>query len=139
MEIFKMEILNMREIKFRVWDNLKKKWVSNKDIWRIRTNNEGIGSILPPAIYWKQHPQGLAIQQFTGLKDKDGREIYEGDIISYPFLNEQKREIELYKSIVSFEDGCFGFLNQSKSLHLELKDREIEILGNICENPELLK
>ena len=51
-----------RILKFRVWDNLKEHWVSNRDIWRIRTNDNGIGEIAPPAIHWKQHPQGLTIQ-----------------------------------------------------------------------------
>ena len=77
------------------------------------------------------------IMQFTGLKDKNGKEIYEGDIVEG--INDSSFE-------VSFKKGCFiGIVIkvdkfEYKYLEYSLHNLEnIEIIGNIYENPELLK
>ena len=77
------------------------------------------------------------IGQYTGLKDKNGTEIYEGDIV--------KIDEENYKYIVKFYDGCFVGVSiydehyeQAKILG-NLFTLEIEIIGNIYDNPDLLK
>ena len=74
------------------------------------------------------------IEQYTGLKDKNGREIYEGDIVT---LNGEWEEIEHGDcSIVAFENGCFrvgdGYENEAGSYLSDWR-----IIGNIHENPEL--
>jgi uncharacterized phage protein (TIGR01671 family) len=135
----------MRQIKFRVWDNLKKEWVSNKNIWRMKTDPNGIGEIEPNAFYWKQHPQGLTIQQFTGLIDKNEKEIYEGDVL------ERIGNGSFCKIVVSWSDKecCFVY-NNVGNLHgspSPLHDNFVNlcdwtywvVCGNIFENPELLK
>lgn len=69
------------------------------------------------------------ICQFTGLKDKNGKEIFEGDIIL-----EHHSGIK-YK--IFYEDGCFG--NSTTQLcNDSINEYEIEVIGNIHENPELL-
>jgi uncharacterized phage protein (TIGR01671 family) len=128
-------------LKFRVWDNLKKEWCSNKSIWRMITDNNGIGEVMPPAIYFKQHPEGLTIQQFTGLLDKNGREIYDGDIChaykansyldgNYEVSWHETKGRWYYKNQPEYKDlyqiGCAGNL-------------KCEVIGNILENSELLK
>ena len=117
----------MRQLKFRVWDNLKKEWVSNKSIWRMKTDPNGIGEIEPNAFYWKQHPQGLTIQQFTGLIDKNEKEIYEGDIIEMS---------DGSVGVVKFDKGYFFHTGKSEIMGMLYWDT---IIGNIFENPELLK
>lgn len=132
----------MRMLKFRAWDNLKKKWMSNIDLWRMKFDDNGIGTIAPPAIYFKQHPDGLTIQQFTGLLDKNNKEIFEGDIL----------RCKTYDGWFDKEGGYFNsevkFVNCSireyyasgwRISHNMAIPVDCEIVGNIFENPELIK
>ena len=85
----------MREIKFRAWCESGRYWnVTWQDL--ARASDEG-------KIIWEMflNPDWI-IEQYTGLKDKNGREIYEGDICS--FLTERKLEI-------LFQNGGFGFMS----------------------------
>ena len=84
------------------------------------------------------------LMQYTGLKDKNGKEIYEGDILKVPddydiygFMAGEIRQIY-------FKDGCFRFKPKNegdcteRGHHLE-DDGDFEVIGNIYESPELLE
>jgi uncharacterized phage protein (TIGR01671 family) len=78
------------------------------------------------------HDQYGNIMQFTGLTDKNGKEIYEGDILKGSYTN---------PLLVVYDNGAFCFENNLQSgsdrLH-QMRTERLRIIGNIYENPELL-
>lgn len=78
---------------------------------------------------WKERVDPKTIGQFTGLTDKNGKEMYEGDIL---LVNGKQ------KVVVSFKDGQFVISYYALNL---LRDRTLEsvVIGNIWDNPEMLK
>ncbi|MDM0974723.1 hypothetical protein G6Z18_14740 [Clostridium perfringens] len=81
------------------------------------------------------------LMQYTGLKDKNGKEIYEGDILSIKIYSGDKVIVE-GKTVVEFKDGCFGVIWGYDKAFLSLNSffkAKFEVIGNIYENPELLR
>lgn len=77
------------------------------------------------------------IMQFTGLKDKNGREIYEGDIIQC------NPEVKYYRVVVWGHDGNYWMVNPDRIMGWEIQcvissHTDAVVIGNIYENPELL-
>jgi len=119
----------MREIKFRAWDEKKKK------MFRVACIDWDQFLILDEDLQaFKMNLTPL--MQHTGLKDKNGKEIYEGDIVK-----DERRQSDHCiggKQVVKFEDGAF--LPFAVPLWEGTMDVEgCEIIGNVWENPELLK
>lgn len=119
----------MREIKFRCWDRFKQRWSNykiNDDTVYFMDKNTGVlyGS------YNKRY-KDFNLMQYTGIKDKNGKEIYEGDIVF-----ESSGE-EYFK--VVFEDGSFRLESEEYSLLLKNYAHICEVVGNIYENLELIK
>lgn len=115
----------MREIKFRAWDG--KKMHHDVTIFDGRfINAEDAGETL---WYWHDPADQVAIMQYTGLKDKNGVEIYEGDIMMSP---NGKRDW-----IVKWIDCRFCLQSSSASWEASIKI-DWEVIGNIYQTPELL-
>ena len=75
--------------------------------------------------------------QYTGLKDKNDVEIYEGDIIE--LICNESGCVLTGKYICLFKDGCFKFKENGSDWVGTISDSNIKVIGNIYENPELLK
>lgn len=122
-----------REIKFRVWQKDKKVMM---DVKEYDFENKEIWAENITGTWYKD--DGLEIMQYTGLKDKNGKEIYEGDIVKGHYYKEgiAYRFIGKVKYIGSKYEICG--VKQYIGLATELNST-YEIIGNIYENPELLE
>lgn len=119
----KHKILN-REIKFRVWDIDSKIWVKH------------LSYLIDDFSYSKKDCH--IVMQYTGLKDKKGKEIYEGDIINGGFYN----GVYCHGQVVYWKDMfCLEPIGKFKEGICELYayNSFLEVIGNIYENLELLK
>jgi len=125
----------MREIKFRAWDK-KRKFIFRVTelVWdflsKVEIKDRTTGFVLKENDY--------DLMQYTGLKDKNGKEIYEGDILSYGMWSDDKGSC-IYKVYWNEEDALFDTLDlrhNQEMTHVETFGAEI--IGNIYENPELV-
>ena len=119
----------MREIKFRAWDKTNKKMYKHEEIYiwdRFMKDDMSF--------------QYAPLMQYTGLKDRNGKEIYEGDIVEYDdfsmgiYLTREQPKI---RSEVRYNDRTCGFKITGK--FFGFKGEKVEVVGNIYENPELLE
>jgi uncharacterized phage protein (TIGR01671 family) len=114
---------SMREIKFRAWD--QGRW--RTDTIRLKANGTLSGDF--------RHP--IHICQCTGLKDKNGKEIYEGDLIVCNYCKEDAGVVEWNMSMLRFELR-WGDRHCGNARHTRI-DNWAAIIGNVYENPELLE
>lgn len=136
----------MREIKFRAWDLDCNNWFDNGsgfalswDAIEIFDDNDH-----------KHSTDNIVFQQYTGLKDKNGKDIYEGDVFQY--IEHEGYSIPSFISAIKFieEWACFGYETGSEvfgtrdvpfSEHDELQLdflNHIEVIGDVYRNPEII-
>lgn len=129
----------MNTIKFRVWDKVSNTfsylniidallWLQNGDVMQTSDDKD------------IDFSKSIVPQQFTNLIDLNGTEIYEGDIVRLQ-INDNPEDLQWELYPVVFDRGCFFM---SDNLVMPLYDYiinnyvDVEVIGNIFENPELL-
>lgn len=119
----------MRELKFRGWSNEYDHYCSGLQY----DSDFGWEGILESEFEYQTDPEPL-VELYTGLKDKNGKEIYVGDILM---------NILGLVYIVSFDNGFTKFTSLDGSygalVQQYIDETEVHIIGNIHENPELLE
>ena len=117
---------------FRVWSNYWKKYATEAELYMdgsadaVFEDDDGVPH---------HENTDLVVEFKTGLKDKNGKEIYEGDIVGFKWTK------RLYVVTYRLYDASFVLENDEweEIIHLSLDKDDFEVVGNIHENPELLE
>ena len=127
----------MREIKFRAWD---KEYKVLRNVTRV---NFTIGKISlcenTGYFHYTCNIDDVILMQYTGLKDKNGKEIYIGDIVEawsegFKHIGEVRKRVDgLYIIYPAYHNGFWGLKPNDAG------ETTVEVIGNIYENPELLE
>lgn len=133
-----VEGASMRVIKFRVWDNYKKEMIYCPDL----TFGADGRTLL---IWFKRNRYDVSLvsgengdlMQFTGLLDKNGKEIYEGDIFNYCAYNNGIVYVEYHEDMFHLKSIKYPSLSPG-NFRLASLNEQLEVIGNIYENPKLL-
>ena len=116
-----------REIKYRVWGKAEKEYIRYPFSWlSIFDSPDGLEI---------EENEDLIIEQYTGLKDKNGKEIYEGDIMRYDAIDYKVLWADYY---AGFETKRLNSPWNNAGLTLHFLASVGRVTGNIHENPELL-
>jgi hypothetical protein len=131
----------MREIKFRAWDDIKKKMIQVESLIIPKGLNEAGQQELAVSDKFNStyfsYLIAPPIMQYTGQKNKQGKEIYEGDILLNP--PEPWCPKEIFKVYWDNSRLAWMGIGQYSEDELVAFSDDSEIIGNIYENPELLK
>ena len=121
--------------KFRAWDSVKKKFVEHFFI----TDNGLICNMEKPTSSYNSpvpiEKSELILMQSTGLKDKNDKEIFEGDIVK---MSKDVYSEPTYYEVVRHRGGAYRLESKQHGCELWLRHTDCEIVGNVYENKELL-
>jgi uncharacterized phage protein (TIGR01671 family) len=125
----------MRDLKVRAWSKVEQKMLHVSSLHYIGDSTvKEVGTVELCCDSYLNDKSGMILMQFTGLHDKNGNEIYEGDVLRNKWGG---------TGIVVFDDGAFqsqwegGEVNYQLSAS-DIEGRESEVIGNIYENADLL-
>jgi uncharacterized phage protein (TIGR01671 family) len=151
----------MREIEFRAWYkgrlpyyegekleqcdlpqmiyNVQKTYDGLRRVCETEDKNDVLGHIASFGDILNN--ENFVVMQYTGLKDKNGKKIFEGDIVKITQWYYDCKDVDTDVSKVIFYENhsCFGYTSRNGNFNMLIgQGLEVEIIGNIYENPELL-
>lgn len=135
-----------RVIKFRAWDKELKlmmepsyfgidEYITPEGCVVEKETHSGFGF---SDMYMVDISDKRILMQFTGLHDKNGVEIYEGDVVQGSHRNQRDDELIFIEQEVRFHNGCYMFGNWNAHEYFN-QHQHIEVIGNIYEHPHLLE
>ena len=140
-------MIKMRQIKFKAWDKTRKEMfniITWNDPNHLEFDLTAIGQSSDSVI--ELNKEDTIIMQFTGLKDKNNKDIYEGDIVKFKPCNDMSLRKEFrdeeVKSEIIWDDNLSRFdVNWwgHATYHTTFPHPEMEVIGNKFKNPELLE
>jgi hypothetical protein len=137
-----------RKLKFRVWDADNKRMILVEGNTYLRLYDDGSGAVVWVGPYGREEDvcrvrSSTPVMQYTGLKDKKGQKIYEGDIVQFISTDapdyDSKYDYENLgstpvQSVMNWNDNACGFRLAAPS-RFNVSKSMLEVIGNIFENP----
>jgi len=136
----------MREIKFRAWDKTENRMARNVE--ELKFNSKGIYAVVLNHLGFemRRRANDVELMQYTGLKDRNGKEIFEGDIVAFEDSDGgyEYPDVVVNTGIVEYGELGFYFTNRvaAEMDDFYIKDGrcdDVEVIGNIHDNPELME
>lgn len=129
-----------REIRFRAWGHTTGAMFDGRGLqWNGSEFISGVYDFTETEIVDEYE---ITVMQFTGLKDRDGKDIYEGDIVSWNQWakgSESSGKRKLTKSVVEWSERRGAWVLEKDSLWNMSIYSNVEVIGNVYENPNLLE
>ena len=130
--------------RYRVWLKKEKRMIETDDILEVDYENK---EIVTQQVYFENglpddrdiycyKTDEIELMQTTGLKDKNGKEIFEGDIVK---MSKDVYSEPTYYEVVRHRGGAYRLESKQHGCELWLRHTDCEVVGNIYENPELLE
>lgn len=152
----------MRDLKFRVWDKENNKYFvptyeayeGNLEYLTLHPKGDLLMKTKNKSIHESCFPNRFIVQLYTGLKDKNDKEIYEGDILKRtvsvhvlgsgrpPKDVDEYLKVEYKDEYAGFcigETHLFAYVGAKYDVHTGCRCTDVEVVGNIYESPELLE
>lgn len=127
----------MKSLKFRVWDKERECYLDKTELAGITPDGKYILYIEEEEISRLEVEENYIIEQYTSLKDKNGKEIYEGDIVEYTtcYYGNEKR----HRKVIEWKEWDSDDFGEPHNIGYSNLSECMAVIGNVHENAKLLE